>query len=61
MIKGFVIDDEWLKQGEILLGQDYFEELLERVRSIRASERQIWQKVTDILLKLVLVMIKTAQ
>lgn len=48
MIKGFAIDDERLKQGETLLGKDYFEELLERVRSIRASERRIWQKVTDI-------------
>lgn len=48
MIKGFVLDDERLKQGETLLGKDYFDELLERVRSIRASERRIWQKVTDI-------------
>ena len=48
MIKGFVLDDERLKQGETLLGQDYFNELLERVRSIRASERRIWQKITDI-------------
>ncbi|WP_259680909.1 virulence RhuM family protein [Limosilactobacillus fermentum] len=48
MIKGFAMDDERLKQGETLLGKDYFEELLERVRSIRASERRIWQKVTDI-------------
>lgn len=48
MIKGFALDDERLKQGETLLGKDYFEELLERVRSIRASERRIWQKVTDI-------------
>ena len=48
MIKGFVLDDERLKQGETLLGQDYFNELLERVRSIRASERIIWQKITDI-------------
>lgn len=48
MIKGFVLDDQRLKQGETLLGKDYFDELLERVRSIRASERRIWQKVTDI-------------
>ena len=48
MVKGFAMDDERLKQGETLLGKDYFEELLERVLSIRASERRIWQKVTDI-------------
>lgn len=48
MIKGFVIDDDRLKQGETLLGKDYFKELLERVRSIRASERRIWQQITDI-------------
>ena len=48
IVKGFAMDDERLKQGETLLGKDYFEELLERVRSIRASERRIWQKVTDI-------------
>lgn len=48
MIKGFVLDDDRLKQGETAFGQDYFQELLERVRSIRASERRIWQKVTDI-------------
>ena len=48
MIKGFALDDERLKQGTNLLDQDYFNELLERVRSIRASERRIWQKVTDI-------------
>ncbi|MCL8205281.1 virulence RhuM family protein [Ligilactobacillus agilis] len=48
MIKGFVLDDDRLKQGETLLGKDYFDELLERVRSIRASERRIWQKITDI-------------
>ncbi len=46
--KGFVLDDERLKQGETLFGKDYFRELLERVRSIRASERRIWQQVTDI-------------
>ncbi len=48
MIKGFAIDDNRLKQGEILFGKDYFRELLERVRSIRASERRIWQQITDI-------------
>ncbi|PMB85026.1 cell filamentation protein Fic [Dolosicoccus paucivorans] len=48
MIKGFAMDDERLKQGSTLLGQDYFQELLERVRSIRASKRHIWQKITDI-------------
>ena len=48
MQKGFVLDDERLKQGRTLFGKDYFDELLERVRSIRASERRIWQKITDI-------------
>lgn len=46
--KGFVLDDERLKQGQTAFGKDYFDELLERVRSIRASERRIWQKITDI-------------
>ena len=46
--KGFVLDDERLKQGQNIFGKDYFTELLERVRSIRASERHIWQKITDI-------------
>jgi len=46
--KGFVLDDEWLKQGKVVFGVDYFRELLERVRSIRASERRIWQQITDI-------------
>lgn len=46
--KGFVLDDERLKQGESVFGKDYFRELLERVRSIRASERRIWQQITDI-------------
>lgn len=46
--KGFVLDDERLKQGEQVFGKDYFKELLERVRSIRASERRIWQQITDI-------------
>ena len=48
IIKGFVIDDERLKQGKTAFGKDYFRELLERVRSIRASERRIWQQITDI-------------
>lgn len=48
MIKGFVMDDERLKQGETAFGKDYFKELLERVRSIRASERRVWQQITDI-------------
>ena len=46
--KGFVLDDDRLKQGKTAFGQDYFRELLERVRSIRASERRIWQQITDI-------------
>ena len=48
MIKGFVLDDDRLKQGNDAFGKDYFRELLERVRSIRASERRIWQQITDI-------------
>jgi hypothetical protein len=48
IIKGFVLDDNRLKQGEAVFGKDYFKELLERVRSIRASERRIYQKITDI-------------
>lgn len=48
MIKGFALDDNRLKQGKTLFGKDYFRELLERVRSIRASERRIWQQITDI-------------
>ena len=48
LIKGFAMDDERLKQGTTLFGKDYFRELLERVRSIRASERRIWQQITDI-------------
>ncbi|WP_057937158.1 virulence RhuM family protein [Algoriphagus resistens] len=48
IIKGFVIDDERLKQGSTTFGKDYFKELLRRVRSIRASERRIYQQVTDI-------------
>ena len=48
IIKGFAMDDERLKQGKTTFGKDYFKELLDRVRSIRASERRIWQQVTDI-------------
>ena len=48
MTKGFAMDDERLKQGEEAFGKDYFRELLERVRSIRASERRIWLQITDI-------------
>ena len=48
MLKGFAMDDERLKQGKTAFGKDYFRELLERVRSIRASERRIWQQITDI-------------
>ncbi len=46
--KGFAMDDERLKQGSAVFGKDYFRELLERVRSIRTSERRIWQQITDI-------------
>lgn len=46
--KGFVMDDERLKQGIAVFGKDYFRELLERVRSIRTSERRVWQQITDI-------------
>lgn len=48
IIKGFVLDDNRLKQGETVFGKDYFRELLERVRSIRANERRIYQQITDI-------------
>ena len=48
IIKGYALDDERLKQGKTAFGKDYFKELLERVRSIRASERRIWQQITDI-------------
>ena len=48
IIKGFAMDDERLKQARTVFGKDYFRELLERVRSIRASERRIWQQITDI-------------
>jgi hypothetical protein len=48
IIKGFAIDDERLKQGQAIFGKDYFDELLERIREIRASERRFYQKITDI-------------
>lgn len=48
IIKGFVLDDNRLKQGQAIFGKDYFKELLQRVRSIRASERRIYQQVTDV-------------
>lgn len=48
IIKGFVMDDERLKQGQTVFGKDYFKELLQRIRSIRASERRIYQQVTDL-------------
>lgn len=48
IIKGFVLDDERLKQGKKVFEEDYFRELLEKVRSIRASERRIYQQITDI-------------
>lgn len=48
IIKGFVLDDDRLKQGKRLFGKDYFDELLERIREIRASERRFYQKITDI-------------
>jgi hypothetical protein len=48
IIKGFALDDERLKRGEQVFGKDYFDELLERIREIRASERRFYQKITDI-------------
>ena len=48
IVKGFVLDDTRLKQGQTVFGKDYFKELLQRVRSIRASERRIYQQITDI-------------
>jgi hypothetical protein len=48
MVKGFVLDDERLKQGQQVFGKDYFDELLERIRDIRASERRFYQKITDL-------------
>jgi hypothetical protein len=47
IIKGFVLDDNRLKQGQALFGKDYFRELLQRVRSIRASERRIYQQISN--------------
>lgn len=61
MIKGFALDDERLKQGKAAFGKDYFRELLERVRSIRASERRIWQQITDIFAECSIDYDKTAQ
>ncbi len=46
--KGFVLDDERLKQGKTIFGKDYFDQLLERIREIRASERRFYQKITDL-------------
>jgi len=48
LVKGFAMDDERLKQGKVLFGKDYFDELLERIREIRASERRFYQKITDL-------------
>ena len=48
IIKGFAMDDERLKQGNAVFGKDYFDELLERIREIRSSERRFYQKITDI-------------
>ena len=48
IIKGFVMDDERLKRGKQVFGRDYFDELVERIREIRASERRFYQKITDI-------------
>jgi hypothetical protein len=48
IIKGFVLDDERLKQGSNLFGKDYFDDLIEKIREIRASERRFYQKITDI-------------
>ena len=48
IVKGFVLDDERLKQGRQVFGKDYFDELLERIREIRASERRFYQKITDL-------------
>lgn len=48
LIKGFILDDDRLKQGKNLFGKDYFDELLEKIREIRASERRFYQKITDI-------------
>lgn len=48
LIKGFAMDDDRLKQGQALFGKDYFDELLEKIREIRASERRFYQKITDL-------------
>lgn len=48
LVKGFALDDDRLKQGKTLFGKDYFNELIERIREIRASERRFYQKITDI-------------
>lgn len=48
IVKGFVLDDDRLKQGRSVFGRDYFDDLLERIREIRSSERRFYQKVTDI-------------
>jgi hypothetical protein len=48
IIKGFAMDDQRLRQGKTVFGKDYFDELLERIREIRASERRFYQKITDI-------------
>lgn len=48
LVKGFAMDDQRLKQGKVLFGKDYFDELLERIREIRASERRFYQKITDL-------------
>jgi hypothetical protein len=48
LIKGYSLDDERLKQGKALFGKDYFDDLLEKIREIRASERRFYQKITDI-------------
>lgn len=61
LIKGFAIDDERLKQGTKTFGKDYFDELLEKIREIRASERRFYQKITDIYANVVLIMIHNHQ
>lgn len=59
--KEFVLNDDRLKHGETILGQDYFQVLLERIRSIRVSERRIWQKIPDIYAECSITMIGTRQ
>jgi hypothetical protein len=61
IVKGFVLDDDRLKQGEKAFGKDYFKELLERVRSIRASERRIYQQITDIFAEICIDYDKTSE